>query len=163
MLSAFWMVQLDEESSKLTTFATPVGRFRWLGMPYEISVAPEIFQQKLVECLSDLYGVECIADDILIYGCGDTVDEVRRDHDVKLIALLDRCRQKQIRLNKDKLKLNQQALSYMGHVLSPSGLRPDTRKVDAIVNMPPPTDRQGVLRLLGMATYLARYVLDLAR
>ena len=40
----FWQVQLDEESSLLTTFWTPFGRFRWLQMPFEISSAPEEFQ-----------------------------------------------------------------------------------------------------------------------
>jgi len=37
----FWQVRLDEESSKLTTFVTPFGRFRWLRMPFGISSAPE--------------------------------------------------------------------------------------------------------------------------
>lgn len=40
----FWHVKLEEESSYLTTFATPFGRFRWLKMPMGISPAPEIFQ-----------------------------------------------------------------------------------------------------------------------
>ncbi len=46
----------------------------------------------------------------------------------------------------------------MGHELSAAGLKPDSKKVEAIQHMPPPTDRQGVLRLLGMSTYLARFL-----
>ena len=45
----------------------------------------------------------------------------------------------------------------MGHILTDTGLRVSDKKVDAIRRMPDPSDRQGVLRLLGMATYLARY------
>ena len=41
--SGFWHISLDEESSYLTTFATPFGRYRWLRMPFGISPAPEIF------------------------------------------------------------------------------------------------------------------------
>ena len=39
----FWHVSLDEQSSLLTTFHTPFGRFRWLRMPFGISSAPEVF------------------------------------------------------------------------------------------------------------------------
>ena len=53
----FLQIQLDEESSKLTTFQTPWGRYRWLRMPYGISPAPEYFQQKLDQCLENLTGV----------------------------------------------------------------------------------------------------------
>ena len=41
--------------------------------------------------------------------------------------------------------------------------RPDNWKVDAIKHIPTPTDRQGVLRLLGMAIYLAKFANSLVR
>lgn len=37
----YWQVKLDEESSHLTTFWTPLGRYRWLRMPFGIKPAPE--------------------------------------------------------------------------------------------------------------------------
>ena len=46
----------------------------------------------------------------------------------------------------------------MGHIVSADGMRPDPRKVEAIVNMPRPSDRQDLLRLLGMIKYLAQYI-----
>jgi hypothetical protein len=39
--NGFWHVELDDESSYLTTFNTPFGRYRWLRMPFGISSAPE--------------------------------------------------------------------------------------------------------------------------
>ena len=44
--NGFWHVPLDEESSKLTTFATPWGRYTWLKMTFGISVALEEFSAK---------------------------------------------------------------------------------------------------------------------
>ena len=38
-----WHVKLDEESSYLTTFHTPFGRYRWCRMPFGISSAPDAF------------------------------------------------------------------------------------------------------------------------
>ena len=40
----FWHIELDEESSLLTTFNTPFGRYRWKRMPFGICSAPEVFQ-----------------------------------------------------------------------------------------------------------------------
>ncbi|CAB4034384.1 Retrovirus-related Pol poly from transposon [Paramuricea clavata] len=42
--NVYWQVELDEESSLLTTFNTPFGRFKWQRMPFGISPAGEIFQ-----------------------------------------------------------------------------------------------------------------------
>ena len=47
----FWHVTLDNESSLLTTFNTPYGRYRWLRMPMGISSAPEEFQRRLDQAL----------------------------------------------------------------------------------------------------------------
>ncbi|XP_058827487.1 uncharacterized protein LOC131687427 [Topomyia yanbarensis] len=71
----FWHVVLDEDSSRLTTFWTPFGRYRWTRLPFGIASAPEIFQMKLQEVIQGLPGIECIADDLLIYGSGDTLKE----------------------------------------------------------------------------------------
>jgi len=101
--------------------------------------------------------VYCIADDILVTGAGDDVMEATRDHDANLVALLQRCREKGIRLNRDKLQLNKQSTTFMGHQLTREGLRPDKRKIDAILNMPRPENKAALQRLLGMATYLARF------
>ena len=62
----FLQIQLDDESSKLRTFQTPWGRYRYLRMPFGISPAPECFQRKLDQNLEGLNGVYKIADDILI-------------------------------------------------------------------------------------------------
>ena len=70
------------------------------------------------------------------------------DHNRNLRALLDRCRERGIKLNADKLKLNRQSIIFCGHELTRSGVRPDPRKIEAILNLPAPTERSGVLRRL---------------
>ena len=63
--------------------------------------------------LESLQGVKAIADDILVWGDGDTSEESIADHDKRLIALLERCQQKNIKLNKEKFQLKKTELSYM--------------------------------------------------
>ncbi len=86
--NGFWHLRLDDHSSRLTTFNTPFGRYRWRRLPFGISPAPELFQCRLDEAISGLHGVSTIADDILVYGSGETLLEAETDHDRNLVALL---------------------------------------------------------------------------
>ncbi|CAC5392126.1 unnamed protein product [Mytilus coruscus] len=74
----FWQIQLDEDSSKLLTFNTPFGRYRYRRLPFGISSAPEVFSKAVREMFVDLPGVECIVDDILVRGENDEQHEIPR-------------------------------------------------------------------------------------
>ena len=154
----FYQVSLDEESSKLTTFWTPPGRYRYLRMPFGISLAPEVFESKLQECLADLPGVKVIRDDILVVGYGETDSEALINHDQNVIQLLERARQVNLKLNKSKVKLRQAEVKFMGHVISKDGLKPDPDKVTAIKNMPKAESESEVLTLLGFVNYLSKFL-----
>ena len=105
-------------------------------MPFGISPAPEEFQRRLNIALQGLDGVMPIFDDILIFGAGDTEAEAMADHDAKLRALMQRCREKGIKLNKEKLKLRCKEVPFMGHVISANGLKADPTKIQGIQEMP---------------------------
>ena len=78
---AFWHVELDAASSMMTTMITPYGRFRWARLPFSLKVSSKIFQKRLNEALVELKGIICVADDIIVVGCGDTKMVTERDHD----------------------------------------------------------------------------------
>ena len=82
--TGFNQVKMDPDSSYLTTFNTPFGRYRWLRMPFGISCAPEEWQRRMHEITEGLPGVEVIADDFLVFGTGKTVPEATKDPDEKL-------------------------------------------------------------------------------
>ena len=155
----FYQVSLDDESSKLTPFWTPFGRYRYQRMPFGISLAPEVFESKLQECLADLPGVKVIRDDILMVGCGDTDSEALVNHDQNVIRLLEQAKQVTMKLNKNKVKVRQAEVKFMGHMLSKDGLKPDPEKVvSAINNMPKPTSKAEVQTLLGFINYLSKFL-----
>ena len=117
LASAFWQLELDDESSLLTTFATPHGRYRWLRLPFGLCVSSEIFQKHLNQELLGLRGVKCIADDVLIYGRDDA------DHNSCLEGFMKKCQQKRIKLNQAKLEYKCKKLPFHGHVLISEGLK----------------------------------------
>ena len=153
---------LDDQSSLLTTFFTPYSRYCWLRLPFGLSVSPEIFQKRLNQAIEGLEGVLNIADDILIYGVGETEAIAIADHDRKLRALLERCQNRGMVLNQDKLKLRVKRVKFMGHVLTANGLEPDPDKVKAIKEMPRPQNVEDAQRLNGFVNYLAKFLPHLA-
>ena len=115
--NGFWHIELDEESSFLTTFNAPApyGRYRWKRMPFGISSAPEVFQHRLCEVVEGLKGVEVVADDIVVVGFGDTQEDATLDHDKNLDAVLKRCMERNLKLNDRKVRLRLTAVPFIGH------------------------------------------------
>lgn len=91
-------------------------------------------------------------DDILIWGRNE------EEHNRRLRAVLQRSKEINLTLNKDKCLFNQSEIQYIGHVISKNGVIPDPTKIEAILKMPPPTDKKGVERVFGTVNYLAKFV-----
>lgn len=62
---------------------------------------------------------------------------------------MERCKERNITLNKDKIQLKMTEVRFLGHLLTANGVQADPEKVRAISDMPKPTDVKGVQRLLG--------------
>ena len=77
-------------------------------MPFGITSPPEEFQRRMDLTLGGLDGTKAIADNILVFGTGSTQEEAEKSHDERLTAVLERCRQKVVRLNNDKMQFKQQ-------------------------------------------------------
>ena len=61
--SVYWQLKHDEESSKLCTFNTSFGRYRFLRVPFGIASASEIFQRVMSQMVEDIDGSEAIMND----------------------------------------------------------------------------------------------------
>ena len=127
-------------------------------MLFGIKSASEVFQRRTCEIFGDLPGTEVIADDILVFGNGETMEEAMVDHDSNLIRVLGCARMKGVRFSKEKMKLRQDSVRYMGHLLTADGLKVDSEKVKAVLNMPKPTDVKEILRLVGFVNYQAKFL-----
>lgn len=128
----FYMLKLDEASSKLCTFITPEGRYRFLRLPFGINAAPEIFHSEMTKNFSDLEGVKIMMDGLLIYA------STKQDHDLRLEKVLQRAQEIGIKFNKEKSNICQSQVRYLGHIFSKDGVRVDPTKVKAICHHLPP-------------------------
>ncbi|XP_061887621.1 uncharacterized protein K02A2.6-like isoform X2 [Entelurus aequoreus] len=154
--SGFWQMKLGEESSRLCTFNTPEGRYRFLRLPYGILSAPEVYHKTIHMIFEHIPGVETMMDDIIVWG------STRKEHDERLRQVLDKTREVNLKLNKEKCEFGVKSLTFVGDVVSEEGVKPDPRKTSAINNMERPTNKDEVRRFLGMVTYLAKFVPQLS-
>ena len=97
-----------------------------------------------------------IADDILVVGKGESLADATRDHDNTVINLLNRLSQHNLKLNPDKIKFKTSTAPFMGHILTPEGLKPSNEIATAILDMPQPSDKAATRRFLGTITYLSK-------
>ena len=65
-------------------------------------------------------------------------------------------------LNDEKSVIQQTQVKFMGHVITAEGVQADQSKVEAILNMPAPTDVHGVKRFCEMIQYLSKFLPNLA-
>ena len=70
--------------------ATPFRRYRWRRMPFGVSPAPEIFQEKLDRLIESLDGVFAVFDDILVIGEGESLEEAEKNHDERFLQLMSK-------------------------------------------------------------------------
>ncbi len=155
-MSGYWQIQLEEESAKLTTFITPLGRYYCKRLPFGISSAPEYFQCRMQELLKGLDGVVCHMDDILIHG------RTQIEHDERLFAVLNRLKTEGLVLNKNKCVFSVTKVKFLGQIIDGENIRPDPERVNALVNFPAPRDVSEVRRFSGLVNQLSKFIPNLA-
>ena len=106
--AGFWQIKLPEESTLYTTFITPFGRYCFKRLPFGITSAPKFFQKKMSAILTNLDGVVCMIDDILIYGRN------QEEHDKRLSDVLNKLQQAGVTLNKEKCKFSTSCVQFLG-------------------------------------------------
>ena len=150
--SGYHQLELAPESRFVTTFSTHVGLRRYKRLPFGINAASEIFQESINELLRGLPGCKSISNDIIVFGKG------KDEHDKILRGVLQRLKENNLRLNKDKCEFRKSEIRFYGHIFSSRSVKPNPKKVDAIRNASPPQNASDNKSLLGMTQYVSRFI-----
>ena len=115
-------------------------------MPFGATVAGDVFQCKLDECVGKIRQVIIITDDIMIVG--NKPDHSY--HDQAFTALLQTAQKCNVKLNYDKLQYKQVEVELFGETYSTSGCNPANDKVSVITATSSPTNKKQVQSFIGM-------------
>ena len=143
---AFHGVEIEEKSRPLTTFRTTFGAWQWNIMPCGFSNASSTWQRVINDTLFEGLGSFCCAyvDDIIIWS--PSVEQHCQD----VRTVLQRLRDEGLSINVEKYEFDTEETPYLGHVLSTSGIRPDPRKVQALLYCPVPKTTKEVHQFHGI-------------
>ena len=154
--NAYWQILIDESSSKLLTFNSPIGRYRFFPMPYGIHSTSDVCQQRIAQIIENIEVAENSQYDIIIWG--ENSDELQK----RTIKVFESVRKHGLKLKKSKCRFDQSEIIFLGHKITAEGIHPDHNKVEAIQKMPYPSDVKGLQRFLGMVNYLAKFIPNLS-
>lgn len=149
---AYHQIPLDESSSNLTAIVTTKGIFKYRRLPFGIKTAPAIFQRCIDQTLSGIPGTIAYLDDILVMGSTD------REHEERLLKVLERLQQRGFRLNLNKCKFCLKEVKFLGLLINADGIRADPERTRAIANMPNPSNVTEVRSFLGMINHYGKFV-----
>lgn len=151
---AYNLVRIRKGDEWKTAFRTRYGLFEYLVMPFGLTNAPATFQHFVNDIFRDLLDV-CVViylDDILIYS--DTLDS-HRQH---VRWVLSRLRTHKLYAKLEKCSFETDSISFLGYIISRSGLQMDPQKVDCIKTWPSPRNRKELQRFLGFANYYRKFI-----
>jgi len=148
---AYTQIELHEQSRHLTNFVTEHGVYRFTRLIYGINTAGDIFQKCLNSKISDLKGVKCIVDDIIVHG----KDENK--HKQNLANLFNCLREHGFKVNAPKCIIGKHSVSFF-RIIADHGVKPDPEKVKCLANASAPTNKAELQSFLGLCTFLSRFI-----
>ena len=154
--TGFWQIKLDPESSKLTFFNSPFGRYVYRRLPFGLNMAPEAYHMKIHQLFQSVEEVNTMMDDIIVWG------STRKEHDACLRKVFEIMPRNNLKLNKSKCEFGVRKLIFMGDLTTDKGIMSDPSKISAITNMPRPQNKTELQRFIGMTNYSAKFVPELS-
>ena len=132
--SGYNQINIATEDQHKTAFICPWGTFAYRKLPFGLKNAGATFQRAMSYAFHDIkHIVQPYLDDLPAHSLR------RVDHPMHLRAIFVRCRFYRIRLNPHKCVFCVESDRLLGFIVSRHGIRVDPIKVEAILNLPPPS------------------------
>jgi hypothetical protein len=130
----YYTIRFDSDASKICTIIFPWGKYSYKQLPMGIADSPDIFQGKMLELMESLEYVRAYLDDLL---CISKLS--LEDHLEKLEEVLRQLQNAGLKVNAAKSTFCTLEIEYLGYVLTRDGIKPQSNKMQAILEIKPPT------------------------
>ncbi len=152
--NAYHLVRIREGHEWKTAFNTPSGHYEYLVLPFGLSNAPAVFQDLVNSVLGDMINqfVFVYLDDILIFSPSLQV------HTQHVRRVLQRLLENKLFVKAEKCEFHAESVTFLGHIISTRGIKPDPAKIEAVAMWPVPDSRKALQRFLGFSNFYRRYI-----
>lgn len=159
LASGFHQIEMSPEDIPKTAFSVEHGHYEYLRMPFGLKNAPSTFQRAMDDVLKGLQGHICLVymDDIIIFSTS------LPEHIENLRKVFQRLRDKNLKIQLDKSEFLQKNVKFLGHIITPEGIKPNPDKIAAIKKFPVPKTPKEIKSFLGLIGYYRKFIKDFAK
>ena len=127
-------IRLDPRAVEMFTIIFPWDKYSYMRLPMGFAGSADIFQAEMMDLMEALEYVRAYIDNLLVITRGTL-----EDHLDKLREVLRRLREAGLKVNAVKSFSCTHEIEYLGYILTRGGIKPQQKKVQAILALNLPT------------------------
>jgi hypothetical protein len=145
---------MDSSSKPIIAFVTYKGLFECAVMPFGLTNAAATFQRLMDIVLAGLKWQCCLVylDDFIVYS------SIFDQHLLDLKAVLSALGDANLTLKASKCNFCRGEMKFLGHLITPDGIKPDPDLISTIVQFSQPIIRKDIQAFLGLIGYYRRFI-----
>ena len=143
----YFTFELELESQKLCVILTPFGLYKYIRLPTGIKQSSDIAQEVMENLFCDLDNVKIYIDDI---GCFSSTFVA---HMQTLDIILTDLELNGFTVNPSKYEWAVKEIDWFGYWLTPTGIKPWSKKKNAIIAIQAPINMKQLCLFIGIVTY----------
>jgi len=147
------------EDIKKTALITKTRLYDWTVMPFGLKNATSAFTRTMSEVFKDLGSkfLKVFVDDLNVHS------ENWGEHLQHLNVVLCKLREVNLKPNPNKCCFVAKSITFLGHVVSKEGTRPDPGKIETVLHFSTPKTVTSVRSFLGLTGYYRKYIRGYSR
>ncbi len=126
----YFTIRLDPTASKMCTIIFPWGKYSYKRLPMGFGGSADIFQAQIMDLMASVEFVQAYIDNLLIITRG-----ILDKHLQKMETVLTRLRDARLKVNAAKSSFCAHEIEYLGCILTREGIKPQPKKVQAILTL----------------------------
>lgn len=159
LAKGFHQILMNENDMEKTAFSTPFGHYEFVRMPFGLKNAPSTFQRLMNHVLRYHINRICVVylDDILIFST--SLDE----HIANIKKIFQTLKDAGLKIQIDKCNFLKKETEFLGHILTPEGVRPNPKKIEVIQKLNLPTTQKQIKSFLGVTGFYRKFIKDYSK
>jgi len=148
LTKAYRQLKIDDSSSQLLSYITPLGQFRPLSLPEGVRSAPHIFVQIMYEIFKGKRNN--LDESYVIYFDNIYIGAMEKSELVtKVTKVLSICEENNIKLKAEKCNFCTERLACLGYIIENHTITPDPKRIAALQQLRAPKNKKELRSILG--------------